>query len=205
MSRKTVYMTAIMMSNKMSNKTVELSGFHEPQEEKIFYEILKYIEPNSVMFELGSYWAAYSMWFNSEISGSKNYMVETDLSFLEVGRSNFNLNNMSGTFINGTIPRWDILEYMKSENIKKVNLLHTDIQGSELDLIKSIENNLDLFDFIFISTHDDKTIHYPILEILNKKNMNIICEFSMEESFHVDGLIVASNNSHIEKIEVSKR
>src|SRR5581483_4352870 len=33
-----------------------LKGHHEPQEEKVFYEVLKYIPPNATMIELGSYW-----------------------------------------------------------------------------------------------------------------------------------------------------
>ena len=70
-----------------------LKGHHEPQEEKCFYEILKYIPENGTMIELGAYWAYYSLWFASEIKGAKNYMIEPDPRNLEVGKKNFELNH----------------------------------------------------------------------------------------------------------------
>ncbi|MFQ5952839.1 MAG: hypothetical protein ACE5JK_05495, partial [Candidatus Omnitrophota bacterium] len=42
-------------------------GVHEPQQERIFKEVLKYIPEGGTMIELGSYWAFYSMWFKKEI------------------------------------------------------------------------------------------------------------------------------------------
>jgi hypothetical protein len=38
-----------------------LRGHHEPQEERVFYEILKLVEPGTVMIELGAYWSYYSL------------------------------------------------------------------------------------------------------------------------------------------------
>jgi len=37
-----------------------LRGHHEPQEEKAFFEILRYVSEGGTMIELGSYWAYYS-------------------------------------------------------------------------------------------------------------------------------------------------
>jgi hypothetical protein len=82
-----------------------LRGHHEPQEEKCFYEVLKYIPENATMIELGSYWAYYSLWFASEIEGARNYMIEPDPQRLEIGRKNFELNNKTGTFQRGFVGR----------------------------------------------------------------------------------------------------
>src|SRR6188768_3969444 len=54
------------------------SGIHEPQEERVFAEVLKKIPDNATMIELGSYWSFYSMWFQNEVKGAKNYMIEPD-------------------------------------------------------------------------------------------------------------------------------
>jgi hypothetical protein len=36
-------------------------GHHEPQEERIFYEVLKHISDQAVMLEVGAYWCYYSL------------------------------------------------------------------------------------------------------------------------------------------------
>jgi hypothetical protein len=97
--RRSSWMTDIMYG---------LRGHHEPQEEKVFREILKTISANASMLELGSYWACYSLWFAQRIPGAKVYMIEPVREFLEVGKRNFELNDMEGNFFHayvGTEPR----------------------------------------------------------------------------------------------------
>ena len=60
-----------------------LHGHHEPQEEKVFYEVLKRVDKGSIMVELGAFWAYYSLWFNAFIEDSYNYCIEPDLSRLQ--------------------------------------------------------------------------------------------------------------------------
>ena len=182
-----------------------LQGFHEPQEEAVFHEVLKHIKPNSTMIELGSFWAWYSMWFQKDTRFATNIMIEPDSKNLEAGIKNFELNNMEGKFIKASIPAFDVLHYLFNENISDVAILHIDIQGAELDFIKDIQHRLDMFEYIFIGTHDDKNIHYPLLELLRDKHkLNIITEFSMDESYQCDGLIVATRNMDFPKYKVSK-
>jgi len=178
-------------------------GVHEPQEEKCFYEILKHIKEGSVMMELGSYWAYYSMWFNVEIKNAKNIMIDSDPACLNVGKENFKLNNLEGIFIHGRIPQFNIIKYMDDNNIDNVAILHSDIQSSELSLIQNIQNDLHRFDYFFIGTHTDE-IHYSILNTFKNKGLKILCEFSMVESYQCDGLIVATNVEDAEIIEISK-
>ena len=120
-----------------------LKGHHEPQEEKCFFEILKYIPDNATMIELGSYWAYYSLWFASQIPGAANYMIEPDPQRLEIGKKNFQLNNKTGFFFRGyagNILDRDpdirdaeciaIDKFIEREGIQHVYILHGDIQGS---------------------------------------------------------------------------
>ena len=43
----------------MTELITKSDGFHEPQEEKAFYEVLKRIPDGSTMLEVGSFWAWY--------------------------------------------------------------------------------------------------------------------------------------------------
>ena len=80
-----------------------LKGHHEPQEELIFYHILRSVAPGSLMIELGSWWAYYTSWFLSSVDGGRAICVEPDKNNLEVGRNNLKLNNQEAIFINATI------------------------------------------------------------------------------------------------------
>ena len=51
-------------------------GIHEPQEERIFIEVLKVLPKNAVMLELGSYWAFYSMCFCLAVDQPRSFLVE---------------------------------------------------------------------------------------------------------------------------------
>ena len=78
----------------------ELKGHHEPQEEKVFFEILKRLKPGSNMIELGSFWSYYSLWFNSAIQDATNICCEPDPNNIKVGKVNAKLNKSKVTFIN---------------------------------------------------------------------------------------------------------
>lgn len=196
-----------------------LKGHHEPQEEKCFYEVLKYMPENATMIELGSYWAYYSLWFASEIKGAQNYLIEPDPRRLEVGRKNFNLNNKTGKFIRGfagimqdTEPdchgaEWiSIDNFMDREGIKHLNILHSDIQGAEAAMLETTVKHLDNIDYFFISTHDVQTAHIPCLEFFKAHGLIILAEHTVYESFGGDGLIVAKRRGAIgpDHIQISK-
>ena len=87
----------------MLNMLMKSKGIHEPQEERVFQEVLKAIPDNAVMVELGSYWSFYSMWFQKEVKSSICYMVEPSDMCIESGKANMRINDMKGTFIQSFI------------------------------------------------------------------------------------------------------
>jgi FkbM family methyltransferase len=204
-----------------------LKGHHEPQEEKIFHEVLKIIPDNSKMIELGSYWGYYSMWFNKIITNATNYLIEPDPKNLITGINNFKLNNLCGSFTHAMIGEksiegaefidWDynkhlvkqinIDDFIEKNGIDFIYILHSDIQGAEIDMLKgckkSIENKK--IGYFFISTH--RGTHEPVLEILQNYNLDIIVSHTREESFSADGLIVAKicEIPGPQNIDISKR
>lgn len=191
-----------------------LKGHHEPQEEKAFHEILSFIPADGVMIELGSYWAYYSMWFQHVVPNSKNYMVEPIKEKLHVGKRNFELNNMHGHFINASVGSkylkdnqfvdWDesklkvdqitIDELININKISHVSILHSDIQGAELEMLSGAKQALseNIIDYIFISTHG--YCHKKCVKKLKDYGYDIICNHTINESYSADGLIVAKSS-----------
>lgn len=182
-----------------------LKGQHEPQEEKVFYEVLKYIPSNGVMIELGSYWAYYSLWFAHEIPNARNYMVEPDLKSLNIGKKNFELNNLTGTFVHGYAAvrdndaidytgarRVSIDSFLNEQNIDHLNILHADIQGAEYEMLLSCRESMvaGKIDFFFVSTHSE-WLHSSCLQVLRNYGYTIIAEHSPAQSVSCDGLIAA--------------
>lgn len=203
-----------------------LRGHHEPQEEKVFYEVLKKIEGGKpIMLELGSYWAYYSLWFKHSFPMGCNYMIEPVESNLLLGKRNFGLNNFSGEFIHGCVgdsfmdqetfvnwegtktvmPKYSVDHIVEKFNIPFLDILHSDIQGVEYDMLmgcrKCIEN--EKIGYFFISTHGET--HTKCLDFFKQRELHIIAEHSIADSASADGLVVAQSNRvpFIEGVAVS--
>jgi hypothetical protein len=196
----------------MLRMLMENGGVHEPQEERAFSEILNYIEPNTVMLELGSYWGFYSMWFQQKTKG-KNILVEPNKENIEFGKKNFQINNMDGSFYQFFVDSYNnnnkitVDKIFELEKLNRVSICHSDIQGYELEMLKGSLNNLDKIDYFFISTHSNH-IHHQCINFLKKNNFKILCSVDMNESYSYDGLIVAKSNlinTGPNLLEVSKR
>jgi hypothetical protein len=149
-----------------------------------------------IMIELGSYWAFYSIWFNKVIKNAKNYCIEPDLKNLNIGKMNAQLNNVNIDFTKGFIGKKhiNVIDFMKQKNIDNVEILHSDIQGFEYEMLLDIVPLLKgkKIKYLFISTHSDD-IHYKCIDLLKANNYNIIASADFEtETFCFDGIIVAT-------------
>ncbi|MCE5187550.1 MAG: glycosyltransferase [Planctomycetaceae bacterium] len=190
-----------------------LRGHHEPQEEKVFHDVLKTMPDHAVMIELGSFWSYYSMWFNRKVADAVNYMVEPISAKMKIGIENFKLNKMQGHFLNAFVganslsdasfvdwdgktyhlPQISIDQFIKDNRIPFVHLLHSDIQGAEYDMLHGCVDSIAAgkIGYIFISTHG--SCHEKCLLFLRAHNFHIISAHTIAESFSADGLIVASS------------
>jgi FkbM family methyltransferase len=200
-----------------------LKGHHEPQEEKVFYEVLNLIPENSTMVECGSFWSYYSLWFHKEIKGAKNIMIEPNPYKCELGGLNFKLNNFQGTFINGCIgdsykektdfqdwdgrgyeiPRISIDWLMENQKLSKIEVLHADIQNAEHQLLDGAEKSFkdNKIDFLFLGTHSPNN---PFIKKIESFGYKIICSFGIEQSYFDDGLILACSESIYNNLELNK-
>lgn len=191
-------------------------GVHEPQEEVAFAQVLTTIPKGGTMIELGAYWSFYSIWFNKSISAANNFMVEPELSNLWYGINNFRINNVSGTFTNSFVGKYsgfienkpviNIDDYVEEKKISFIDILHSDIQGYELEMLSGAGNTIaqNKIGYIFISTHGNK-VHYECLNFLESNKFQILCSADEFDTYSLDGLIVAKSTHYkgIDKIDIS--
>jgi hypothetical protein len=178
-------------------------GVHEPQEEKVFGEVLKLMKPDSKMLELGSFWAFYSMTFLNNTTDGKCFLIEPDKHALLSGINNFRLNKLSGKFFHyyvsnavaeGRVSTITIDTFLEQEKIEFLDILHSDIQGYELKMLEGATRYLSrgAISFLFISTHSDE-LHEACKAYLLSLNYKILCDANLIETYSWDGLIVAKH------------
>ena len=198
-----------------------LNGHHEPQEELCFYHIVNLLDNDSNMLELGCAWAYYSMFFKNKCKDGINICIEPNSKKLEKGISNIKLNNFDMNkfiFMNGfigknfkstdtfidwhktemTIPQYNIEKIVRDANIF-FDIIHSDIQGRELDMLIGSINVLNNIGFFVISTHVNK--HPLCLQFLEKNNFLVLVQHTISESVSADGLIIAINKQYNSKYE----
>ena len=176
-------------------------GVHEPLEEFCFQEMLKKIKDQKpIMIELGAYWAHYSMWFLKKFPKAECFMVEADSQSKNIGISNFQTNNFpNGQFILSKVADdgFKLDSFMNEKKLKKISLLHSDIQGWELVMLNGANNFLaqQVANYIFLSTHSQK-IHEEAKRIL--ESFDYVIEVSSDFDNHTtsyDGFILATASS----------
>jgi len=185
-------------------------GVHEPQEERLFMEVLKSLPTGSTMLELGSYWAFYSMWFYREVPNAICFCVEPASRNIEMGKDNFALNfgpqprvifeqafagsNDIHVGATRTTPTVSVDGFLAKHQIMRLAILHADTQGHELEVLLGAQASLSLknIDYVFLSTHGNE-LHRLCLEELRRHGYRIMADVDLLETYSFDGLIVAQN------------
>lgn len=176
-------------------------GVHEPLEEFCFQETLKKIKDQKpMMIELGSYWAHYSMWFMKKFPNAECFMIEPSNKLLNIGQKNFQTNGFpNGQFIRAKVANDGLRldTFANEKKLKKISILHSDIQGWELEMLDGANNFLtqQVVDYIFISTHSQK-IHEEAIKKL--ESLKYIIEVSSDydhQTTSYDGFILATASS----------
>lgn len=196
----------------------DLKGHHEPQEERVFYEILKHISSDATMIELGGFWSYYSLWFLKDQPQRRSIVVEPDPNNLKIGKKNAELNSAPIHFVHGSVgektqppspfrtetagfldvPQVCVSDLLGGLNIGTLDILHCDTQGAEIAVIRSCETlfRSGRIKFGVFSTHShhitgDPLTHQRCLQMLNQFGAQILAEHDVHESFSGDGLIAA--------------
>lgn len=195
-----------------------LRGHHEPQEERVFHEVTRNLPDDATMIELGGFWSLYSLWFLHGKPARRAVVVEPDPASLEVGRANAALNAATIDFVQACVGAVDLAtidfetetsgtvataqvtvpHLMRTRGIERLDLLHCDAQGVELDVLRSCADLLrsGRIRFCMVSTHahpisGDPLTHARCLELLRACGGRVLVEYDAGESFSGDGLIAA--------------
>ena len=201
-------------------------GVHEPQEEWCFQNVLERLMSKTPgqpmhMVEMGAFWGFYSLWFLLNVPNSTARLIEPDSFNLQSGRRNAELNGVSNKVIlqqayigdkqptseDGAVyTSLDALPYL--ETGRKISIVHADIQGHELDMLKGARETLraGLVEYLFISTHSE-SLHSECLKWLSANGFSILASHTLAESYSNDGLIVAASSAcgDTETIGISRR
>lgn len=178
-------------------------GVHEPQEERVFQDVLPFVPEGATMIELGCYWAFYSMWLLQKVKRSRSILVEPVPSGIAVGKHNLKRNGLEAEFIAAHIGRNDgipfdhtpaitVDEILKSRGIETLHILHADIQGAELEMLDGCEDAFKnrRIHFIFISSHSNQ-LHDACEARLRERGFEVLASINMDDSYSEDGLLVA--------------
>lgn len=202
----------------MTNLIQQCRGHHEPQEERVFHEVVKRLPSQARMIELGGFWAYYSLWFLNDSPHRQAIVLEPDPKHMAVGQANAALNGLTPKFLAGfagpelaanvpfqseasgtlRLDCYSVSHLMEAEGWDYLDLLHCDIQGQEVAVLESCQPlfSMGKIGWIFVSTHahqisGDPLTHQKCIEILQQSGARIVAEHDVHESFTGDGLIVA--------------
>lgn len=216
----------------MSQVIRGLRGHHEPQEELVYHHLLQYVRHGSLMVELASFWAYYTLWYLREVPDSMAICVEPDPLNLEVGKRNASLNSVAQrirfveAWVGGEereshqavcestgsprdLPCVNMNSLLRIADAGTIELLHVDAQGAELLFLRSMDAALKerRIRFLVASTHHSSisgspTTHADCLREVQRLGGVILAEHSVQESYSGDGLIVASFFAHDRRIRI---
>jgi hypothetical protein len=174
-------------------------GVHEPLEEFVFQEVIKILPSTPLMLELGAYWGHYSMWLKKAFPDAAVHLVEPETKNFLAGQYNFEQNRYDAEFVQSFVGKgeFEVDAYFEKKQINRLTILHSDIQGFELEMLEGCFNSLqkEAIDYLFISTHTQQ-LHQGVIETL--KNFNYRIEVSSDfdtGTTSYDGFIFASSPS----------
>jgi Methyltransferase FkbM domain len=172
-------------------------GVHEPLEEFVFQEVLKCLPEAPSMIELGAYWGHYSMWLKKARPKADVILVEPDPACLKAGQDNFVRNSFKAEFIQAFVGtgKFEIDDFFRNRKIKKLDILHTDIQGFEVEMLQGARDVLTRrrVNYLFISTHS-QPIHTEILGQLNSLGYRVEISSDFDaQTTSFDGFVFASS------------
>ena len=171
------------------------------------------------MIELGAYWCFYSIWFYREIADAQCHLAEPNPYHISFGEENLKLNGVPGDILRAYVGSEEgvaddgtrlvsIDTLVDERGISHVHLLHSDIQGAELDMLRGADRLLreKRVSYIFISTHSEE-IHQECKSRLEERGYLLVASHDLADSYSIDGLVVARSpeTSGPEHVSISLR
>jgi hypothetical protein len=143
-------------------------------------------------------------------------MVEFEIRNLYSGKRNFKINGLTGTFFQAFVGKTENRKeklispdaFCTNHHIQFVDILHSDIQGYEFEMLQGSKELLDAnkIGYCFISTHSNE-LHQQCFDFLKQYNFTLVAQANLDESFSFDGILImkAPHYKGIESVEISKK
>jgi Methyltransferase FkbM domain len=176
-------------------------GVHEPLEEFAFQELLESLGDSPTMLELGAYWGHYSMWCKLRRPNAKLVLVEPEKANLDVAMNNFAAQKFDAEFIQAFVglQGFKVDEFMAEKGITAIDILHSDIQGFELEMLQCAQKALSCGSVyaVVLSTHTEN-LHRDCAQLLQSHGyqLNIDSGWAKETTSH-DGFILATRPNSV--------
>ena len=208
-------------SDKVHNIYRLTRGAPEPEEIYLFLKLIKKVKKNGVMLEIGAGQGFYSLIASNYLTRGKLILVEANPRFIQMLNQNMVLNKLQNRWIivQKVITNSDnryikfrefgyassihkkgqyqvesatIDNLVKQFNLLRINIVHMDIQGEELNALYGMEKLLKAknIDIIMIGTHDVK-LHQDCEKFLISKNYPIIFSKDLTKCSSYDGILIA--------------
>jgi|688.fasta_scaffold873018_1 FkbM family methyltransferase len=201
---------------KLVNITHRGCAVHEIEQLNLFERLICQIDSQApTMVELGSCDAYYSIIFNKFFKDRDvtNYCLEINEEFFEIGLQNCNNNNCKNVVsikagigdINESTPhvvynkanvnQITFSQLVNEYQINYIDILHMDIQGTEISVLEDIVNNklYKNINYMFVSTHhqDNKfpATHHVCKKIIEQCNVEYFYDDEYSGGIG-DGLLV---------------
>ncbi len=174
-------------------------GVHEPLEEFVFQEVINRLPSSPRMIELGAYWGHYSMWLKAVRRNATVHLIEPKQAFLDTGKHNFEVNGLSGEFTLAHVGKGQlgVDQFMAEKRIEHLDVLHSDIQGDELEMLDDCSHSLTnkTIDRLLVSTHSQPT-HHIVIKVLSDYGyrIEVASDFEFGTTSH-DGFVLATSPS----------
>jgi hypothetical protein len=198
----------------------DLRGHHEPQAELVFHHLLRHCRPGTTIVDLGAQWAPYTNWYLGAVPGSTAVCLESDSGAMECGQENLSLNGRRAVWVNAAVgetastaasvirdsdgqcpglPCHTLDSLLDLVGRRPIEILRLDVEGGEYPFLGTLERAAaaGLLRFVVVATHHvaisgSETTHGDCLRLLAALGATILAEYTVEESFSGDGLVVAS-------------
>ena len=141
-------------------------------------------------------------------------MIEPDPSRILVGERNFPLNGLSGNFIRAAVGQngFNLDDFIATEGLPFVDIVHADIQGSELIMLRDMERTLltKKVGYLFISTHS-QLLHEQCRRYLEDREYVTIASADFDHETIIDAMVSVSicgalrARSHSEQLPSERR
>ena len=170
-------------------------GVHEPLEEYTFLRALEHMPNAPTMVELGAYWGHYSMWMKQARPAASIHLLEPNEHNLNVGKANFAANGYEARFTLASVgpDGFELDRFMADEGLSELTVLHSDIQGAEIDLMEGANQTLAgrKVGYWFVSTHSQGIHHRVKRELFDAGYRIEVSADWREETTSFDGFILA--------------